>query len=146
MCGVKRRRFISCYLNNIRPVGLWKCLYNHYIACLQGVFQRYHSENIYDQSFTQKLAAKASWHWNYVTVTSCIDVEMCTVHIPICNDNGCGDDTSECGINSGAPGPHHRLTETVATDSDNWQICRQIETVDPARKHKLWTGRHTQLA
>ena len=28
-------------------------------------------KNIY-QSFTHKMAAKASWHWNYVTVTHCI--------------------------------------------------------------------------
>jgi len=37
------------------------------LACQQSVFRRYHSENIY-QSFTHKMTAKASWHWNYVTV------------------------------------------------------------------------------
>ena len=42
------------------------------LACQQSVFQRYHTENIINQSFTHKMAAKASWHWNYVTVTLCI--------------------------------------------------------------------------
>jgi len=38
----------------------------------QSVFQRCHSEkNIY-KSFIHKMAAKASWHCNYVTVTLCI--------------------------------------------------------------------------
>ena len=41
------------------------------LSCQQSVFQRYHSENIYE-SFTHKMAAKASWHRNYVTVTLCI--------------------------------------------------------------------------
>jgi len=37
----------------------------------KSVFQRDHSENI-SQSFTRKMAAKASWHRNYVTGTLCI--------------------------------------------------------------------------
>jgi len=41
------------------------------LTCRQSVFQWYHSENIY-KSFTHKMAAKASWHWNYVTVALCI--------------------------------------------------------------------------
>jgi len=45
------------------------------LACRQSVFQWYHSEDIY-QSFTHKMAARASWHWNYVTVTLCITVEQ----------------------------------------------------------------------
>ena len=32
MCGVKGRRFIVLYLNNIRSVGSWKCLYDHWLA------------------------------------------------------------------------------------------------------------------
>jgi len=41
------------------------------LACQQNIFQLCHSENIWE-SFTHKMAAKASWHWNYVTVTLCI--------------------------------------------------------------------------
>jgi len=37
----------------------------------QSVVQRYHGENIYE-SFTNKMAMKASWHRNYLTVTLCI--------------------------------------------------------------------------
>jgi len=32
MCGVNGRRQLSCYLNSIRSVGLWKCLYDHCLA------------------------------------------------------------------------------------------------------------------
>jgi len=35
------------------------------LACQRSVFQRYHSEK-------HLMAAKARWHWNYVTVTLCI--------------------------------------------------------------------------
>ena len=41
------------------------------LACQQSIFQHYHGENIYE-SFTHNVAAKASWHWNYVTVALCI--------------------------------------------------------------------------
>jgi len=30
------------------------------------------------KSFTHKMAAKASWHWNYVTITLCIIMSMLT--------------------------------------------------------------------
>ena len=61
---------LSCYLYNIRPVGLWKCLYDHELAN-KAYFSDIIMKNIY-QSFTHKMAAKANWHWNYVTVTLCI--------------------------------------------------------------------------
>ena len=40
MCGVRplRGEDLSCYLNNIRSVGLWS------LSCEQSVFQRYYSE------------------------------------------------------------------------------------------------------
>ena len=38
------------------------------LACQLRVFQRRHSEKHFS-SFTHKMAAKASGHWNYVTVT-----------------------------------------------------------------------------
>jgi len=42
------------------------------LACQQSVFQRcIKAKNIY-RSFTHMMAAKASWHWNYVTVTPII--------------------------------------------------------------------------
>ena len=41
------------------------------LARQQSVFQHCHSENIY-QSSAYKMAAKASWHRNYVTVSLCI--------------------------------------------------------------------------
>jgi len=37
------------------------------LARQQAYFQQYHSESIY-QSFAHKMAAKAGWHRNYVTV------------------------------------------------------------------------------
>ena len=43
------------------------------LARQQSVFQQYHSENIY-RSFTHKMAAKACWRRDYVTVTICIVV------------------------------------------------------------------------
>jgi len=61
---------LSCYLNNIRSVGLWKCLYDHCLAN-KAYFSAITVKNIYE-SFTRNMAAKASWHWNYVTVTLCI--------------------------------------------------------------------------
>jgi len=41
------------------------------LACPQGVFQRYHSEKHLSE-FCPKMAAKVSWHRNYVTVNLCI--------------------------------------------------------------------------
>jgi len=58
---------LSCCLNSIRSVGLWKCLYDHYLAS-KAYFSDVTVKNIYE-SFTHKMAAKASWHRNYVTVT-----------------------------------------------------------------------------
>jgi len=74
---------LSCYLNNIRSVGLWKCPHDHWL-----VNKAYFSASrlaaipikslsditvkIVSKSFTHKMAAEASWHWNYVTVTLCI--------------------------------------------------------------------------
>ena len=43
------------------------------IACQQSVFQRWHSEKHLSTFITHKMAAKASWHRNYVTVTLCIE-------------------------------------------------------------------------
>jgi len=47
------------------------------LACPRSVLQRYHSEKHISEfypyrSFTHKMAAKASWHRNYVTVTLCV--------------------------------------------------------------------------
>jgi len=47
MCGVKGQGFIV-FFNSIQSVGLWKCLYDHYLANkayfrASIVFQRYHS-------------------------------------------------------------------------------------------------------
>jgi len=41
------------------------------LSCQWSAFQRYHCEKHLSE-FTHKMAAKASWHWNYVTVTVCI--------------------------------------------------------------------------
>jgi len=41
------------------------------LAGNKAYFSSITAKNIY-QSFTHKMAAKASWHWNYVTVTLCI--------------------------------------------------------------------------
>ena len=62
---------LPCYLNNIQSVGLWKCPYDHQLAD-KAYFIDITVQNIC-HSFTHKMAAKASWHWNYVTVTLCID-------------------------------------------------------------------------
>ena len=61
-------------LNNIRSVGLWKCLYDHYLA-KKAYFSDITVANIYE-SFTHKMAAKASWHRYYVTVTLCTEEAM----------------------------------------------------------------------
>jgi len=69
MCGVKGRRFIVLFKqHSIRwfmKMSVWS------LACRQSVFQWHHSEKHLSE-FTHKMAAKASWHWNYVTVTLCI--------------------------------------------------------------------------
>jgi len=46
-------------------------LYNHYLAN-KAYFSAITVKNIYE-SFTHKMATKASWHRNYVTVTLCIN-------------------------------------------------------------------------
>ena len=45
-------------------------MYDHYLAN-KAYFSAITVKNIYE-SFTHKMAAKASRHWNYVTVTLCI--------------------------------------------------------------------------
>jgi len=55
---------LSCCLNNI--------LYDHSLS-IKAYFSDIIVKNIY-QSLTHKMAAKASWHRNYVTVTVCICV------------------------------------------------------------------------
>jgi len=50
---------LSCYLNNIQSVGLWKCPYNHWLADKAYFSDITVKKNIY-QSFTDKMAAKAS--------------------------------------------------------------------------------------
>jgi len=58
MCEVKGTKIF--YLNNIRSVGLLKCLYDHYLAN-----KAYFSDiavKIISKSFTHKVAAKLSWH------------------------------------------------------------------------------------
>jgi len=40
---------LSCYLNNIRSVGLWKCP----LACRQSLFQSYHSEKHLSEFYLQ---------------------------------------------------------------------------------------------
>ena len=67
-----RGKELSCYLNNIQSAGLWKCLDNHYLAN-KAYFSAIIVKNIYE-NFTHKMAAKDSWHWNYVTVTLCISM------------------------------------------------------------------------
>jgi len=42
------------------------------LSCQQSVFQRYITVKNIFESFTHKMATKASWHRNYVTVTLCI--------------------------------------------------------------------------
>ena len=58
---------LSCYLNNIWSVGLWKCPYDHELA--NKVHFNDITVKIISESFTHKTAAEASWHWNYITVT-----------------------------------------------------------------------------
>jgi len=71
-CVEIRGEELSCYLNKIPSVGLWKCLYVHYLAN-EAYFSAITVKNIYE-SFTHKMAAKPRWHWNYVTVTQCISI------------------------------------------------------------------------
>ena len=61
---------LSCYLNKIQSVGLQNCPYDHYLAN-KAYFSDITVEYIYE-SFTHEMAAKASWHRNYITVTVCI--------------------------------------------------------------------------
>ena len=61
------------------------------LACQQSVFfMDITVKNIY-QRFTHKMAAKASWHWNYVTLTLCIgnrgDVAVSTRAEPARSDD-----------------------------------------------------------
>jgi len=59
---------LSCYLNKNHSVGLQKCLYDHHLAN-KAYFSDITIANI-SHSFTHKMAAKNSWHRNYVTVIS----------------------------------------------------------------------------
>ena len=68
---------LLCCLNYIQSVGLWKCLYDHQLAN-KACFSNITVKNIY-RSFTHKMAAKASWHWNYVAVMLCIDIDIIKV-------------------------------------------------------------------
>jgi len=52
-----------------------KCLYNHYLANT-AYFSAITVKNVYE-SFTHKMAAKASGHRNYVAVTLCKLIESC---------------------------------------------------------------------
>jgi len=61
---------LSRYLNTIQSVDLLKCPYVHWLAN-KAYFSEITVKNI-SQSFTHKMAAKASWNRNYVTVTLCI--------------------------------------------------------------------------
>jgi len=45
-----------------------KCLYDHYLAN-KAYFSAIIVKKIIYESFTHKMATKASWHRNYVTVT-----------------------------------------------------------------------------
>ena len=69
-----RSEQLSCYLNNIRSVGLWKCPNDHYLAN-KAYFSAITVKYVYESS-AHKMAAKASWHWNYVTVILCIVEQM----------------------------------------------------------------------
>ena len=51
------------------------------LACQKTYFSDITVKNIY-QSFTHKMSAKASWHRNYVTVTSCIRSVRLTIFNP----------------------------------------------------------------
>jgi len=55
-------------IENILSVCLWKYLYNHQLDNKAYFGDITVKKNIY-QSFTHKMAAKASWYWNYVIVT-----------------------------------------------------------------------------
>ena len=52
------------------------------IACQQSVFQRYHSEK-HLWEFTHKMAAKDSWHWNYVTMSQYAEYAVYASHAVI---------------------------------------------------------------
>jgi len=66
MCGVKKRRFIVLFKSKFNPLVYKKCLYAN-----KAYFSDITVSNI-SQSLTHKMAAKASWCRNYVTVTLCI--------------------------------------------------------------------------
>jgi len=50
-CVELRGEDLSCYLNNIQSVGLWKCMITW--ACQQSVFQRYQSEKHLSEFYPQ---------------------------------------------------------------------------------------------
>jgi len=55
-----RAEDLLCYLNNVRSVGLWKYLYDHYLAnANKEYFSDITMKNIY-KSFTHKVVFKAS--------------------------------------------------------------------------------------
>jgi len=60
---------LSCYFNIIPSVGLYKCVYD---LANKAHISNITVKNIY-QSFTHKMATKASKHRNYVTVILCTD-------------------------------------------------------------------------
>ena len=97
-----RSEDLSCYLNNIRSVGLWKRLYDHWFAN-KAYFSDIAVNNI-SKSFTHKMAAKASWHRNYVTVALCIQLTDSLHSYPACECASCYRDVgsintrSSCGI------------------------------------------------
>ena len=71
MCGVKGRRVIVLFnWHSIR----WVFSGNHYLAN-KAYFSAITVKNIYE-SFTHKMATKASWHRNYVTLTLYITISL----------------------------------------------------------------------
>jgi len=69
MCGVKDRRFIVLFTQH--SIRRFMNMSVRSLACNEVYLSDITVKNI-SKSFTHKMAAKASWHWNYATVALCI--------------------------------------------------------------------------
>ena len=115
---------LSCYLNTIQSVDLLRCPYVHWLAN-KAYFSEITVRNI-SQSFTHKMAAKASWNRNYVS-SPCVYVSLLFYFLHNISSDFC--QTNYLNI--------HR--------TDVYEICTDGRTLTVDEEHKFFfdssTGR-----
>ena len=130
---------LSCYLHNIWSGGLWKCMYDNQLAN-KAYFSDITVKNIF-QSFTHKMAAKANWHWNYVTVTLLYTPRVFCCCCTLWNQSRSGSSRYRCG--------ELFIVHAGKTERDNggahvWVCHQRLATSHLTRQvHTLYVRRPT---